>query len=145
MFHSRQIMEAEEKFLDLRQREVDGIVAAHGDRTPAELPGGDTSAIKQVDPSSDDESFRAIAGETLYKVRETRRLQNPQEPETGRTSSHGPADCSNRRQTDMQPLPALRESDADRDRVIELLHAAVVDGRFDPAEFDDRLGAALSR
>jgi len=30
--------------------------------------------------------------------------------------------------------PALRASDADRDRVIELLHAAAADGRFDPAE-----------
>jgi hypothetical protein len=40
--------------------------------------------------------------------------------------------------------PALRASDADRDRVIELLRAAVADGRLDQAEFDDRLGAALA-
>jgi hypothetical protein len=40
--------------------------------------------------------------------------------------------------------PALRASDADRDRVIELLRAAVVDGRLDPAEFDERLDAALA-
>lgn len=40
--------------------------------------------------------------------------------------------------------PALRASDADRDRVIELLHAAVADGRLDPVEFDERLDAALA-
>jgi Domain of unknown function (DUF1707) len=40
--------------------------------------------------------------------------------------------------------PALRASDADRDRVIELLRAAVADGRLDPAEFDERLDAALT-
>ena len=40
--------------------------------------------------------------------------------------------------------PALRASDADRDRVIELLRAAVSDGRLAPAEFDERLDAALA-
>ncbi|HTS96324.1 MAG TPA: DUF1707 domain-containing protein [Streptosporangiaceae bacterium] len=40
--------------------------------------------------------------------------------------------------------PALRASDADRDLVIELLRAAVADGRLDPAEFDERLDAALA-
>jgi hypothetical protein len=40
--------------------------------------------------------------------------------------------------------PALRASDADRDRVIDLLRAAVADGRLDPAEFDERLDAALA-
>jgi hypothetical protein len=40
--------------------------------------------------------------------------------------------------------PALRASDADRDRVIEVLRAAVADGRLDPAEFDERLDAALA-
>jgi DUF1707 SHOCT-like domain len=40
--------------------------------------------------------------------------------------------------------PALRASDADRDRVIELLRAALADGRLDPAEFDERLDAALA-
>ena len=40
--------------------------------------------------------------------------------------------------------PALRASDADRDRVIELLRAAVADGRLDPVEFDQRLDAALA-
>ena len=40
--------------------------------------------------------------------------------------------------------PALRASDADRDRVTELLRAAVADGRLDPAEFDERLDAALA-
>ena len=39
--------------------------------------------------------------------------------------------------------PALRASDADRDRVIELLRAAIADGRLDPAEFDERLDTAL--
>ncbi|MBO2448950.1 DUF1707 domain-containing protein [Actinomadura barringtoniae] len=40
--------------------------------------------------------------------------------------------------------PALRASDADRDRAIELLHAAIADGRLDQAEFDERLDAALT-
>jgi hypothetical protein len=40
--------------------------------------------------------------------------------------------------------PALRASDADRDRVIELLRAAVADGRLDPVEFDERLDTALA-
>ena len=40
--------------------------------------------------------------------------------------------------------PALRASDADRDRVIELLRAAVADGRLNPVEFDERLDAALA-
>src|SRR3954463_13838405 len=40
--------------------------------------------------------------------------------------------------------PALRASDADRDRVIEPLRAAVADGRLDPVEFDERLDAALA-
>ena len=40
--------------------------------------------------------------------------------------------------------PALRASDADRDRVIELLRGAVADGRLDQAEFDERLDAALA-
>jgi Domain of unknown function (DUF1707) len=40
--------------------------------------------------------------------------------------------------------PALRASDADRDRAIEVLRAAVADGRLDAAEFDERLDAALA-
>lgn len=40
--------------------------------------------------------------------------------------------------------PALRASDEDRDRVTEVLRAAVTDGRLDPVEFDERLDAALS-
>ena len=40
--------------------------------------------------------------------------------------------------------PALRASDADRDRVIEVLRAALGDGRLDAAEFDERLDAALA-
>ena len=38
----------------------------------------------------------------------------------------------------------LRASDADRDRVIEVLHAAVADGRLAQAEFGERLDAALA-
>jgi hypothetical protein len=45
---------------------------------------------------------------------------------------------------DPSSSPALRASDADRDRVIELLRAAVADGRLDPAEFDQRLDVALA-
>jgi hypothetical protein len=40
--------------------------------------------------------------------------------------------------------PGLRASDADRDRVIELLNAAVADGRLDQAKFEKRLDAALT-
>src|SRR5262249_59487339 len=40
--------------------------------------------------------------------------------------------------------PALRASDADGDGVIDLLRAAVADGRLAPAEFDERLDAALA-
>jgi hypothetical protein len=40
--------------------------------------------------------------------------------------------------------PALRASDADRDRVIELLRTAVADGRLDQAEFDERVDATLA-
>lgn len=42
------------------------------------------------------------------------------------------------------PTPAPRASDADRDRAIEQLRAAVADGRLDSAEFDERLDAALA-
>jgi len=45
---------------------------------------------------------------------------------------------------DPSSSPALRASDGDRDRVIELLRAAVADGRLDPVEFDERLDAALA-
>ena len=40
--------------------------------------------------------------------------------------------------------PALRASDADRERVTEQLRAAVADGRLDAAEFDERVGTALA-
>ena len=40
--------------------------------------------------------------------------------------------------------PALRASDADRDRTIDVLRAAVADGRLFPAEFDERVEAALA-
>ncbi|TMR22712.1 DUF1707 domain-containing protein [Nonomuraea turkmeniaca] len=40
--------------------------------------------------------------------------------------------------------PSLRASDEDRDRVTEVLRAAVADGRLDPVEFDERLDAALA-
>jgi uncharacterized protein DUF1707 len=45
---------------------------------------------------------------------------------------------------DPPSVPAVRASDADRDRAVELLHAAVADGRLDPVEFDQRLDAALT-
>ena len=79
LFHFRQIAADQEELLDLDQQEVDGIVGGLNDRTPAELPGVDTSAIKQVAPEFDDEAFRVIARETFYKVREARKLQDPQE------------------------------------------------------------------
>jgi len=79
LFHFREIATDEEKLIDLEQQEVDGVVAALKERTPPELPGVDLSAVKQIDPEFDDESFRAVARETFYKVREARTLQNPQE------------------------------------------------------------------
>ncbi|WP_049562092.1 DUF1707 SHOCT-like domain-containing protein [Nonomuraea sp. SBT364] len=45
---------------------------------------------------------------------------------------------------DLPSSPALRASDADRDRAIDLLRTAVADGRLDPAEFNERLDAALA-
>jgi hypothetical protein len=38
----------------------------------------------------------------------------------------------------------MRASDADRDRVVDMLREAVGDGRLNPDEFDERLEAALS-
>jgi Domain of unknown function (DUF1707) len=38
----------------------------------------------------------------------------------------------------------LRASHVDRDRVVELLEVAAVDGRLTPAELDERLEAALT-
>src|SRR5215471_9179731 len=79
LFHYRQIAADEEKLIDLEKQEVDGVVAALQDRTPAELLGLDMRAIKELDPEFDDEAFRIIARETFYKVREARSLQDPQE------------------------------------------------------------------
>ncbi|MFD7917493.1 DUF1707 domain-containing protein [Streptomyces sp. NPDC059752] len=41
-----------------------------------------------------------------------------------------------------KPLPELRASDADRDRVVERLRDAVAEGRLDMDEFEERLDAA---
>ena len=79
LFHFRRIAADQEEILDLGQQEVDGIVTAFNERTLPELAGVDTSGIEQVDPGFDDEAFRAIARETFYKVRQARKLQNPQE------------------------------------------------------------------
>ncbi|MBF8192306.1 DUF1707 domain-containing protein [Nonomuraea sp. K274] len=46
--------------------------------------------------------------------------------------------------TDPSSSPALRASDAERDQTIAVLHDAVADGRLDPAEFDERVDAALA-
>jgi hypothetical protein len=40
--------------------------------------------------------------------------------------------------------PEMRASDADRDRVVDLLRAAMSDGRLTAAEFEERVGTALS-
>lgn len=79
LFHFRQIAADQEEILNLGQQEVDGIVTALNERTRPELAGVDTTGIKQVDPGFDDEAFRAIARETFHKVRQARKLQNPQE------------------------------------------------------------------
>ncbi|MFD3545910.1 DUF1707 domain-containing protein [Streptomyces sp. NPDC058655] len=41
-----------------------------------------------------------------------------------------------------KPLPELRASDADRERVVERLRDAVAEGRLDMEEFEERLDAA---
>jgi len=79
LFHFGEIASDEERLIDLEQQEVDGTVSGLADRTPVALPGVDTSVIRQADPDFDAEAFRAIARETFYKVREARKLQNPQE------------------------------------------------------------------
>ncbi|MGR4878860.1 DUF1707 domain-containing protein [Streptomyces sp. LARHCF249] len=43
-----------------------------------------------------------------------------------------------------KPLPELRASDADRDRVVERLRDAVAEGRLDMEEFEERLEAAYT-
>jgi len=45
---------------------------------------------------------------------------------------------------DPGPPPDLRASDADRDRVIDVLRAATADGRLTADEFSERMEAALS-
>ena len=42
------------------------------------------------------------------------------------------------------PRPALRASDADRERVVELLRSAATDGRLDVDELDERVSAAYA-
>ncbi len=63
LFHFREIVADQEKLLDLDQQMVDGVVAALNDRTPAELPGVDTSAIRQVSPQMQRELQNAISGD----------------------------------------------------------------------------------
>ncbi|MEV6571028.1 DUF1707 domain-containing protein [Streptomyces sp. NPDC051577] len=43
-----------------------------------------------------------------------------------------------------RPLPELRASDADRDRVVERLRDAVAEGRLDMEEFEERLEVAYT-
>ncbi|MFD5513493.1 DUF1707 domain-containing protein [Streptomyces sp. NPDC059761] len=43
-----------------------------------------------------------------------------------------------------KPLPELRASDADRDRVVERLRDAVAEGRIDMEEFEERLEVAYT-
>jgi len=43
-----------------------------------------------------------------------------------------------------EPTPDLRASDADRDRVIDILRAATADGRLTADEFNERMEAALA-
>ena len=42
------------------------------------------------------------------------------------------------------PPPEMRASDADRDRVIDVLRAAAGEGRLTPDEFEERMQAVLS-
>jgi hypothetical protein len=49
-----------------------------------------------------------------------------------------------RRSDEIQPVPELRASHEDRDRVVELLRTAAGDGRLTAEELDERLEAALT-
>ena len=79
LFHLGEIAADEERLIDLEQQRVDGTLAGLMDRTAATMPGVDTSVIQHADPEFDAEAFRAIARETFSKVREARKLQDPQE------------------------------------------------------------------
>jgi hypothetical protein len=46
--------------------------------------------------------------------------------------------------TEPGPSPEMRASDADRDRVIDVLRVAVGEGRLTPDEFEERMQAVLS-
>jgi predicted lipid-binding transport protein (Tim44 family) len=81
LFHFQQIVKDEEKLDDLRQKEVDEIVTALHEKTPAEEAGVDIGVIKQLDPQFDEEQFRSIARETFYKVREARTFEDPNDSE----------------------------------------------------------------
>jgi hypothetical protein len=43
----------------------------------------------------------------------------------------------------MAQPPAIRASDAEREQVVTRLHAAATEGRLDPDELDERLGAVF--
>jgi hypothetical protein len=53
----------------------------------------------------------------------------------------GPGDAP---RPDDAPVPALRASDADRERVADLLRRHTAEGRLDPDELDDRLSGAYA-
>ena len=53
------------------------------------------------------------------------------------TPGRGPGD-------EIRPVPELRASHEDRDRVVELLRTAAGDGRLTAEELDERLEAALT-
>jgi hypothetical protein len=54
------------------------------------------------------------------------------------------ADAQGQGKTVSADFPELRASDADRDRVLDVLRAAVGDGRLTAEEFDERVEATLS-
>lgn len=71
-------------------------------------------------------------------------------PEHGRRTLTG-LRCEYRQEAPVRPEPgaqaaaaSLRASRADRERVIDLLKAAFVQGRLDRGEFDARIGQALA-
>ena len=43
-----------------------------------------------------------------------------------------------------EPNPSLRASDADRERIVEILRQHTAEGRIDAAEFEDRMTAAYN-
>jgi hypothetical protein len=96
---------------------------------------------------------RQLVNHDVARIRELARsslahLVRPLAPEHGRRTLTG-LRCEHRWEAPVRPEPraqaaGLRAACADRERVIDLLKAAFVQGRLDSDEFDARIGQALA-